>query len=42
MLNFACRGFSEVVAPVSQLCYLVCKFPGGERGGEAEETACDE
>jgi uncharacterized alkaline shock family protein YloU len=34
MLNFACTGFCEVVAPVSQLCYLVCKRSGGERGAK--------
>ena len=41
--KFACKVFSEAVAPVSQLCYLVCKRSGGERvGGEGEENACDE
>ena len=43
VLNFACTGFSEVVVPASQLCYLVCKRSGGERvGEEGEQKACDE
>src|SRR5215217_8323284 len=29
--KFALTCFSEVVAPASQLCYLVCKRSGGER-----------
>ncbi len=40
--NFAGTEFSEVVAPASQLCYLVSKRSGGERVGEGEEKACDE
>jgi hypothetical protein len=40
--KFAVTMFSEVVAPDSQLCYLVCKRFGGERVGQGEEKACDE
>src|SRR5215204_2290252 len=42
VLNVVCTGVSEVVAPASQLWYLVCERSGGERLGEAEEKACDE
>ena len=34
--KFAMMEFSEVVAPASQLCYLVSKRSGGERVGERE------
>jgi hypothetical protein len=40
--KFVVTEFSEVVAPGSQLCYLVCKRFGGERVGQGEEKACDE
>jgi hypothetical protein len=37
LLNFACTGFSDVVALASQLCYLVSKRSGGKRVGKREE-----
>jgi hypothetical protein len=33
---------SEVVALVSQLCYLVCERSGGERVREGGHEVCDE
>ncbi len=41
-MDFRFTAFWEVVAPDSQLCYLVCKRSGGERVGEGEENACAE
>jgi hypothetical protein len=40
--NFAFTEFSEVVASVSQLCYLVCERSGGERVREGGHKVCDE
>jgi hypothetical protein len=42
VLDFACTGFSDVVALASQLCYLVSKRSGGWRVGEGEQKACHE
>jgi hypothetical protein len=39
--NFVLTGFSEAVAPASELCYLVCKCSGGERVREGEHKACE-
>jgi hypothetical protein len=39
--NFVLTGFSEAVAPASELCCLVCKCSGGERVREGEQKACE-
>jgi hypothetical protein len=40
-LDFRFTAFSEIVASVSQLCYLVCNRSGGEREEGGEEKTCD-
>jgi hypothetical protein len=40
--EFRLYGFSEVVVPASQVCYLVRKRCGGERVEKGEQKACDE
>jgi hypothetical protein len=34
--------FSEILAPASQLCYLVGERSGGKHVEEGEEKACDD